>query len=84
LPKGADKKGRESIMNENFQRPVAPDLYALQALIAGSAIRAKPVPQPEALFADWEKQRKSVDVDALILAWIASFVPGSALRGRLH
>lgn len=76
--------GRESIMSARIQRPAATDLHALLALVAGSAIVCEPAQPPEALFADWEKARKSADVDALILAWIASHVPGSAHRGRLH
>jgi hypothetical protein len=71
-------------MNASFDRPAATDLQALLALVAGSAIRSGPAPRPEALISNWEKQRKSVDVDALILAWIASHVPGSPHRGRLH
>jgi len=71
-------------MKMGFKRPVAADLPALLALVAGSAIRSRPEPRPEALFSDWEKARKSADVDALILAWIASHVPGSLHRGRLH
>jgi len=70
-------------MNASFNRPAATDLHAILALIAGSAIRSGPAPT-ELLLADWEKARKSADVDALILAWIASHVPGSAHRGRLH
>jgi hypothetical protein len=71
-------------MSANTQRPAATDLCAVLALVAGSAIRCGPAQPPEALFADWEKERKSANVDALILAWIASHVPGSAHRGRLH
>jgi hypothetical protein len=56
----------------------------LLALVAGSPIRAKPARPAEAFFADWEKERKSADVDALILAWIANHVPGSTHRGRPH
>jgi hypothetical protein len=70
-------------MNARFNRPAATDLHALLALVAGSAIRSKPAPT-EVLFADWEKARKSANVDALILAWIASHVHGSTHRGRLH
>jgi hypothetical protein len=73
--------GRESIMSASAQRPVAADLLALLALVADSAIVSEPVAP---LFADWENDRKSADVDALILAWIASHVPGSPHRGRLH
>jgi hypothetical protein len=75
--------GRESIMSASAQRPVAADLFALLALVADSAIVSAPV-EPAVLFADWENDRKSADVDALILAWIASHVPGSPHRGRLH
>jgi hypothetical protein len=71
-------------MNASFRRPATPDLYALLALVAGSPIRYRPARPAEAFFADWEKQRKSADVDALILAWIASHVQGVAHRGRLH
>jgi hypothetical protein len=70
-------------MNASSNRPAATDLHALLALIAGSPIRSAPAPT-EALLADWDKARKSADVDALILAWIASHVRGSAHRGRLH
>jgi hypothetical protein len=75
--------GRESIMSASARRPVAADLFALLALVADSAIVSEPV-EPAALFADWEHDRKSADVDALILSWIASHVPGSPQRGRLH
>jgi hypothetical protein len=71
-------------MNESFKRPVVTDLCALLALAAGSPIRLGPARQAEALFADWENERKSADVDALILAWIASHVQGAGHRGRLH
>ena len=71
-------------MNARFKRPAAPDLHALLALVAGSAILSGPARRPKPLFSDWEKERKSADVDALILAWIASHVPGPAHRGRLH
>jgi hypothetical protein len=68
-------------MNPSFKRPPV-DLHALLASIAGSTIRSGPAQPP--LFADWEKERKSADVDALILAWIASHVRGAVHRGRLH
>jgi len=71
-------------MKASPERPAAPDLHALQALVASSAILTRPAPLPEALFADWEKERKSPDVDALILAWIASHVRGLPQRGRVH
>jgi hypothetical protein len=70
-------------MSANINRPAA-NLHALLALVAGSAIRFERPQQSEVLFSDWETERKSANVDALILAWIASHVPGSAHRGRLH
>jgi multisubunit Na+/H+ antiporter MnhE subunit len=54
------------------------------ALVAASTIVLKPAPRPEPIFSDWETERRSADVDALILAWIASHLPGTAQRGRLH
>jgi hypothetical protein len=71
-------------MNADFKRLAAADLRALLALVAGSGILFGPVRQPDPLFADWEKERKSADVDAVILAWIAGFARGAAHRGRLH
>ncbi len=70
-------------MSANLNRTAA-DLHVLLALVARSAIRFERPQQPEVLFSDWEIERKSADVDALILAWIASHVPGSAHRGRFH
>ncbi|HEV3372896.1 MAG TPA: hypothetical protein VG145_10140 [Xanthobacteraceae bacterium] len=65
--------------------PAAVDLHAILALVAGSTIVLKePAPRRELLFSDWESERRSDDVDALILAWIASHVPGTAHRGRLN
>jgi hypothetical protein len=93
LAEGAPKKvlkGRESDMNAGFKansclkRPAGADLLAVLRLVAGSAIRPVPAPVPVILFSDWEQERKSPNVDAMILAWIASHVPGSPHRGRLH
>jgi hypothetical protein len=71
-------------MNPSFKRPAHSDLHAVMALVAGSTILSGPARPAEVLFPDWEKQRKSADVDALILAWIASHVPGALHRSRLH
>jgi hypothetical protein len=71
-------------MTANFKHRAVADLHAVLALVAGSAIVSAPAPQPPAFFSDWEKQRKSPEVDALILAWIAGHVPRAAQRGRLH
>jgi hypothetical protein len=63
----------------------AADLYAVLAQVTSSAIRISgPRERPAGQFANWEKDRKSAHVDALILAWIASHVPGPAHHGRLH
>jgi hypothetical protein len=67
----------------NASPVAATDLHALLRLVAGSTIVLdEPASQPACIFADWETDRRSVDVDALILAWIASHVPGIAQRGR--
>jgi hypothetical protein len=73
-------------MNTRFMHasPAVADLHAMLALVAGSPIVLAPAPRPVPLFSDWETERRSDDVDALILAWIASHVPGTAQRGRLH
>jgi hypothetical protein len=60
----------------------ARDLSAVLALIAGSAIVTVPVAEPS--FSNWEELRNSADVDALVLAWIASHVRGPLHRGRLN
>jgi hypothetical protein len=63
--------------------PAAADLDALVGLIARSTIvLAEPAPRSALAFSDWQAERRSADVDALILAWIASHVPGTAQRGR--
>jgi len=49
-------------------------MESLIAAIMSSPIVARRIAL-EALLADWERTRKSTDVDAVILAWIASHVP---------
>jgi hypothetical protein len=78
------RKGRESIMLADLERPAANDLHALLALVAGSSILSGPARRPEVPLAGWEKNCKSADVDALVLAWIGGFTRGPAHRGRLH
>ena len=73
-PAGSDRAGTD---------PAGPDVRALRALVAASPILAQPVPAPERFIRDWQAVRKSADVDALVLAWIASHVP-AAHRGRMH
>jgi len=72
------------LSNARLVGPAAAGLRDVLALVAASTIVLKPAPRPEPIFSDWERQRRSADVDALILAWIASHVPGPAQRARLH
>ena len=65
-------------------RRAPPDLVAVLTLVAGSTIKAVPARQPEKIFSDWQAARKSADIDALVLAWIASHVRGPLHRGRLN
>ncbi len=65
-------------MNSDFERSAAADLQALVAAIAGSPILVARTPAP--FLPDWEKLRKSSDVDAVVLAWIASHVRGAHRR----
>jgi hypothetical protein len=65
--------------------PAAADLHTILGLVTGSTILLQePAPRSEPVFSDWETQRRSADVDALILAWIASHLPGTTQRGRPH
>jgi hypothetical protein len=70
--------------NASLGSPATASLRDVLALVAASTIVLKPAPRPEPIFSDWETERRSADVDALILAWIASHLPGTAQRGRLH
>jgi hypothetical protein len=60
---------------------LAADLSAVLALVAHSAIVTAPA---ATVVSDWAEQRKSADVDALVLAWIASHVQGPLHHGRLN
>jgi hypothetical protein len=71
-------------MNADFELPAVTDLRTLVAAVAGSPILAGAAQPAEAFFADWASARKSADVDALILAWIASHVRGAPHRGRTN
>ena len=66
------------------QRPVA-DMKALIATIQASPIIAWRRRRPAAAsFGDWAAVRRSGDVDAYVLAWIASHVRGDANRAALQ
>lgn len=67
-------RGGESDMDQK--------LSAVRALVVASPIRTLPLRQPNLVA--WEDQRRSADVDSLILAWIASYARNAAQRGRLN
>jgi hypothetical protein len=60
------------------KRSVAAGLQALLAAVKASPILAWPrLRLPTVSFGDWATVRRSGDVDAYVLAWIASHVRGS-------
>jgi hypothetical protein len=61
-------------MMASFELALA-DLDALRAAVAHSSILLRPVALDMRL-ADWERTRGAPDVDSVVLAWIASHVPG--------
>ena len=71
-------------MNFSFKTPTfearslrvrtASDLEVIVATIANSPVVTRPAVLAS-LLSDWENARKSPDVDAIVLAWIASHVP---------
>jgi hypothetical protein len=76
-------------MKSTFEQPearalVIADMAALRAAVAASPIIAPAPRTPDDFFPDWQAARKSADVDALVLAWIASHVPGAPQRGHMH
>jgi hypothetical protein len=74
-------KGWESVMTTSSERPFAADLQALLAVVKASPIVAWPRRRFSASpFADWATVRRSADVDAYVLAWIASHVRGPRSR----
>jgi hypothetical protein len=64
-------------------RQPATGLRRVLALVAHAPIVVEPA-APRAMLADWEEKRNSAEVDALVLAWIASHVRGPQHRGRLN
>jgi hypothetical protein len=61
----------EEIMTASFEPLAEADLVSLQAAIAGSPIVVHQFVRP---IADWATIRQSAEVDAFVLAWIASHV----------
>jgi hypothetical protein len=76
-------KGWESVMTTSSKRWVVADLQALLAAVKASPIIAWPRRRSSAL-GDWATVRKSGDVDAFVLAWIASHVRGGTSRATLQ
>ncbi len=71
-------------MTTSPERPVA-DLKALLVAVKASAIIAWPRRRsPAAPFGGWATVRRSGDVDAYVLAWIASHVRGKTSRAALQ
>jgi hypothetical protein len=69
-------------MNEPRELSVETDLEALITAIMRSPIVVRRVALAERL-ADWERTRRSPDVDLVVLAWIASHVDGPRRRAAL-
>ena len=67
-------------MNSACDRPAPADLEPLFAAAASSPIIAAPPAASSVDAADWESLRKSNDVDAVVLAWIASHVRATPRR----
>jgi len=66
---------------KRLEYSAATELEILRQAVAASPIQVRPV--SPAVIPDWENARRSSDVDALILAWIASHAPGTGYR-RVH
>jgi hypothetical protein len=56
-----------------------PDLQALRAAVANSPIVVAQTLRPVRHFADWCERHDPAELDAVILAWIASHVPARRL-----
>ena len=85
IVEGVPTKGWESAMTTSPKRSVAAGLQALLAAVKASPILAWPrLRLPAVCFGDWATVRKSGDVDAYVLAWIASHVRGNTSRPRLQ
>ena len=74
---------RKSSRKSRSRSPSATGLPAVLTLVARSTIVTAATQMPDPL-SDWEHKRKSADVDALVLAWIAGHVQGPLYRGRLN
>jgi hypothetical protein len=61
-------------MTNSCQRATV-DLQSLRTAIGRSAILVRPCTL-DAQLADWERTRRSPDVDAVVLAWIAGHAGG--------
>jgi hypothetical protein len=77
-------KGWESVMIRSRKRWAFVDLQALLAAVKASPILAWPRRRSPLSFANWATVRKSKDVDAYVLAWIASHVRHGTRRVPLQ
>jgi hypothetical protein len=66
---------------KRFEYPSTIELETLRQAIAASPIRV--VNRPSDMIPDWENVRHSSEVDAIVLAWIASHVRAGGYR-RSH
>jgi hypothetical protein len=70
-------------MNESSERSELAEIEELFAVVARSPIIMRQE-MLAARLADWEKTRRSADVDDVVLAWIASHVRGTGRRSAAH
>jgi hypothetical protein len=68
---------------KRLENSAATEIEVLRQAVAVSPIQVASRPVTPAVVPDWENARHSRDVDALILAWIASHVRGAGHR-RVH
>ncbi len=66
-------------MNACLRHPGRADLASLETAVGNSPIIVLPR-KLEALIADWEQTRRRSDIDAIILAWIASHARNAQRR----
>jgi hypothetical protein len=76
LIKKVPATGRESVMTTGSELSAGARLYALLAAIKRSPIVLR-LTEQLLLARNWASVRKSPDVDAYVLAWIASHVRGA-------
>jgi hypothetical protein len=68
---------------KRLEHSAATELEMLRQAVAASPIQVASWPASPAIVPDWQDVRHSNNIDALILAWIASHVRGAGDR-RAH